>query len=133
MNILIRQAKVISENSAYDSKTLDILVEGGVITEMKRSIAPKAGVKVIEAEGLCVSAGWVDLQAVSCDPGLEHKEDLDSMVKCAAAGGFTAVCVHSYTQPALHNKAQIEYLVNKTKNKVLPLMVQARSWQKCTI
>jgi dihydroorotase len=77
---------------------------------------------VIEAAGLCVSSGWLDMQVVSCDPGFEHKEDLDSMIRCAAAGGFTAVCVHSYNQPALHNKAQIEYLINKTKNKVVDVL-----------
>src|SRR4051794_37594981 len=117
MNILVRQAKIISENSPHDNKTVDILIESGVISEIKKTIAVRGNIKVIEANGLCVSAGWVDLQAVSCDPGYEHKEDLDTLVKCAAAGGFTTVCVHSYNHPALHNKSQIEYIVNKTHNK----------------
>jgi dihydroorotase len=119
MNILLKQARIMSRKNANNNKLFDILIEGGKITEIKKSIAPKGNVKVIEEEGLCVSAGWVDLQAVSCDPGYEHKENLESLIDCAAAGGFTAVCIHNYNQPALHGKSQIEYILNKTRNKVV--------------
>jgi len=119
MNILIKQARIISERNPNNNKVMDILIEAGKISEVKKSIQPKGNVKVIEGEGLCVSTGWIDLQAVSCDPGFEHKETIDSLMECAAAGGFTGVCVHSYNQPSLHNKGQIEYLVNRTKNKVV--------------
>lgn len=122
MNILIRQAKVIAENSAFHNKTVDILVESGMITEIKKSIAAEKGIKVIEANGMHVSAGWVDLQAVACDPGFEHKENLDSLIKSAAAGGFTTVCVHNCNQPAMHNKSQIEYIINKTRNKIVEIL-----------
>lgn len=119
MTILIKQAKVMAWQSAHHLKTVDILIEGGLITEIKKSIAAKASYKVIEEKDLHVSLGWIDLQAVGCDPGYEHKETLDTLIKAAAAGGFTGVCLHSYNQPALHNKAQIEYIVNKSSNKVV--------------
>ena len=116
---MIRQAKIVSETSGFHNKTVDVLIESGVITEIKKTISAKGNVKVIEAEGLHLSTGWIDMQAVACDPGLEHKETLDTLVRAAAAGGFTGVCVHSYTQPAMHNKMQIEYVVNKSQNKVV--------------
>lgn len=119
MNILIREATIISANSSLNNKVMDLLIEGGVIVEIKKNINPKGNVKVIEEKGLHVSAGWIDMQAVSCDPGFEFKEDLDTLIKCASSGGFTAVCIHNYNQPALHNKAQIEYLINNTRNKVV--------------
>jgi dihydroorotase len=119
MNILIRQAKIVAETSGFHGKTVDVLIESGIITEIKKTITPKGNVKVIEGSGLHLSGGWIDMQAVACDPGLEHKETLDTLVRAAAAGGFTAVCVHSYNQPALHNKSQIEYIVNKTQNRVV--------------
>ncbi len=119
MNILIKQAKVYDESSAFHLKTVDILIEGGLITEIKKSISVKSGYKIIEEQGLAISQGWMDMQVVSCDPGFEHKEDLESLVKSAAAGGYTAVCVHNYNQPALHNKTQIEYILNKTQNKIV--------------
>lgn len=119
MSILIKQAKIISDKSQYNNKTVDILIESGKITEIKKSIAAKGNVRVIEEEGLCVSIGWFDMQTVSCDPGFEHKENIESLMDCAASGGFTGICVHNYNNPALHNKTQIEYIVNKTKNKVV--------------
>jgi dihydroorotase len=119
MNILIKEATIISPDTALNNKVMDLLIEGGVIVEIKKTISPKGNVKVIEEKGLHVSAGWIDMQAVSCDPGYEHKENLDSMIQCAASGGFTAVCAHNYNQPALDTKSQIEYVINKTRNKIV--------------
>jgi len=119
MNILIRQARVVAPHNTNNRKVVDILIEGGAITSIKKNITAKAGVRVIEGRDLCVSAGWVDMQAISCDPGFEHRETLDTLVKCAAAGGFTAVCIHNHNQPALHNKTQIEYIINKTGNRIV--------------
>ncbi|HQQ94153.1 MAG TPA: dihydroorotase [Bacteroidia bacterium] len=119
MNILIRQARIFSERSDFNGKTMDLLIEGGTLTEIKKSISPESGTKVIEEEGLCVSDGWIDLQVVACDPGFEHKENLESVIKAAASGGFTGICLHSNTQPPLDSKAQIEYILGKTQNKVV--------------
>ncbi|WP_317897569.1 dihydroorotase [Aurantibacillus circumpalustris] len=122
MNILIKEATIISSNTALNNKVMDILIEGGVIVDIKKTISPKGNVKIIEEKGLHVSAGWIDMQTASCDPGFEYKENLDTMIKCAAAGGFTAVCVHNYNLPALDNKSQIEYLINKTRNKIVSVL-----------
>lgn len=122
MTILIKDATIIAPGNTLNTKVMDILVEGGVIAEIRKNITPKGNVKVIEQKGLYVSAGWIDMQAVSCDPGFEHKETVDTLIKCAAAGGFTAVCVHNYNQPALHNKTQIEYLINRTRNKIVDVL-----------
>jgi len=119
MHILIKQARLISDKHPFNNKVVDILIEGGKITEIKKSISGKGNVKVIEEEGLCVSAGWLDLQSVSCDPGFEHKENIDSLLECAASGGFTGICIHNYNLPATHGKSQVEYIVNKTKNKIV--------------
>src|SRR5688572_27719600 len=118
MTILIRQARVVSEQSEFHGKTVDLLIEGGQIKSIKKTLTVPAGTKVIEAEGLCVSEGWIDLQVVSGEPGFEHRETLDSLLRSAAAGGFTGVCLHSNNQPAIDNKAQIEYILGKTRNKV---------------
>jgi dihydroorotase len=118
MNILIKQATVVNTQSPHHGKTLDILIERGVITQIRKNIVPEKGIKTIEAEGLCVSAGWLDMQANFCDPGHEHKETLDNGLKTAAKGGFTGVCVMSGTNPPLHNKAQIEYILNRAKGNL---------------
>ena len=122
MNILIRQARILAENSPFYNKVMDVLIEGGVIVEIKKSITPKGNIKIIEGDELNISNGWVDMQAVACDPGFEHKETLETVIKGAAAGGFTSVCIHNYNNPALHNKSQIEYIVNKTENKLVNVL-----------
>lgn len=118
MNLLIKQATVVNTRSPYHGKTVDILIERGVITQIKKNIVPEKGIKTIEEEGLCVSAGWLDMQANFCDPGHEHKETLENGLKTAAKGGFTGVCVMSGTNPPLHNKAQIDYVVNRGKGNL---------------
>ena len=122
MNILIKQAKIISSKSVLHNKVVDILIEGGVISDIQKSIAPKGNVKIIEANNLHVSSGWIDMQTVAGDPGFEHKESLETLIKSAAAGGFTKICIHNCNQPALHTKSQIEYIVNKTRNKIVDVL-----------
>lgn len=122
MNILIKQAKVISSTSNYNGRTVDILIEGGKITDIKKTIVPKGNVKLIEGDDLHVSTGWVDMQVSAGDPGFEHKENLDSLINSAAAGGFTTICLHNNNEPALHTKSQIEYIVNNTKNKLVDVL-----------
>src|ERR1043165_7156542 len=118
MSILIRQARVVSPGSTYNNRIVDLLIDGGKITDIKKSISPKGNPRIIEGDDLCVSPGWIDMQAVSCDPGYEHRETIDSLIRAAAAGGFTAVCVHSCNQPALHNKSQIEYILNRSQGRL---------------
>ena len=119
MNILIKQATIVDSNSSHNGKVVDILIEKGVITQIKKSITPEKGVKTIEGDNLHVSAGWLDMQVNFCDPGNEHKETLEKGLKAAAKGGFTAVAVMSGTNPPLHNKAQIDYVINKAKSNAV--------------
>ncbi|MBS1634762.1 MAG: dihydroorotase [Bacteroidetes bacterium] len=119
MSIIIRQAKVLDSSSPYHGKKVDILVERGVITEIRASIKTDKNYREIEGDDLYVSQGWLDLQADFSDPGFEHKEDIQSGLESAARGGFTGVCVMSGTNPPLHNKAQIEYVLNRAKDNLV--------------
>jgi dihydroorotase len=119
MNILIKQAKIIDSNSPYNGKVMDILIENGMITSIKSKIQPAKNSKIIESENLHVSNGWFDMQVNFCDPGYEHKEDLQSGIAAAAAGGFTAVAITSNTNPPIHSKAQVQYIKNNTVNEIV--------------
>ena len=119
MNLLIKQATIVDSNSSHNGKVVDILIEKGVITQIKKSITPEKGIKTIEGDNLHVSAGWIDMQVNFCDPGNEHKETLEKGLNAAAKGGFTGVAVMSGTNPPLHNKAQIDYVVNKAKSNAV--------------
>ena len=122
MNLLIKQATVVDSTSPHNGRVVDILIEKGVITQIKKSIIPEKGVKTIEADGLHVSAGWLDMQVNFCDPGYEHKETLNNGLRSAAKGGFTSVCLMSGTNPPLHNKAQIEYVANRAKDNLVDVL-----------
>jgi dihydroorotase len=119
MNILIKQARIIDPGSAHNGKTVDVLIENGIITTIRSKITTDKNVKTIEADNLHLSAGWMDMQVNFCDPGFEHKEDLETGIRVAAAGGFTAVAVSSATNPPIHSKAQVQYIKKNTKDEIV--------------
>ena len=61
----------------------------------------------------------MDLNTTFGDPGLEHKEDIESGSRAAASGGFTAVCIMPNTLPAIHSKSEVEYVCNKSKGNLV--------------
>jgi dihydroorotase len=119
MNILIRQARIIDSSSPHNGKTVDVLIENGIITSVKAKISTDKNVRTIESDNLHLSAGWLDMQVNFCDPGFEHKEDLESGIRAAATGGFTGVAVTSATDPPLHSKAQVQYIKKNTKDGIV--------------
>lgn len=119
MNILIKSARIIDSGSSHNGKVMDILIENGIITSIAAKINPKKSIKTIETSNLHVSTGWLDMQVSFCDPGFEHKEDLNSGINAAIAGGFTGVAVVSSTNPPIHSKAEVEYVKNKTANYIV--------------
>jgi dihydroorotase len=114
MNILIKSAHIIDSKSSFNGKVMDVLIENGMIKSIKSKITSEKNSKVIEGENIHISSGWMDMQVSFCDPGFEHKEDLDSGLKAAACGGFTEVAVVSSTNPTIHSKAEVLYIKNKT-------------------
>ncbi len=114
MKILLKSAKVIDPNGRNNGKKCDILIENGIIKALKPQITSTPDMKVISEKNLHVSPGWFDMQVNFRDPGYEHKEDLHSGAKAAAAGGFTGVALMPSTLPPLHTKSEIEYVKNKT-------------------
>jgi len=117
MNLLIKSATVIDPNSSFHQKVVDILVEDGYIT----LIAPKVNAKaeVVDGTGKFVSPGFFDLNCNIGELGLETKEDLQSGTKAAASGGFTGIALMPNTQPPVHSKAEVEYLLNRAKNNLV--------------
>ena len=121
MNALIKSAKIIDSNSPYNGKTVDILIEKGIIQQIGKSIKNDKNYKEITFKNLHVSAGWIDMRVNFCDPGHEYKEDLTTGLKAAALGGFTEVVTMPDTNPVTDSKAGIEYLINKSKGNIVTL------------
>lgn len=114
MKVLIKDARIVCPSSPFNGQTKDIFIQDGKITNIEDAITDKAD-KTIEANNLHVSIGWMDVFANFCDPGFEYRETLETGATAAAAGGFTDVMVMPNTNPTLHAKTQVEYIVQKSK------------------
>lgn len=123
MKVLIKRTKILAPSSPFHGKLHDILIEDGIISAVEEHLDIQAD-ETIEVDELHVSSGWVDCFANFCDPGQEYRETLETGANAAAAGGFTQVMVIPNTDPAVYNKSQVEYLIQKSKSlpvDILPL------------
>ncbi|BBA69796.1 dihydroorotase [Geobacter sulfurreducens] len=114
MNLLIKGGRVIDPSQGID-EVLDILVEDGAVKELGKGLAAQAGAEVVDAAGLIVTPGLIDMHVHLRDPGLEYKEDIVTGTRAAAAGGFTSVACMPNTKPVNDNKAVTSYIVAKAK------------------
>ncbi|MBS1599911.1 MAG: dihydroorotase [Bacteroidetes bacterium] len=123
MKILIQQACIADMQSSHHGTIKDILVENGVIQEIRNNIAESAGKvdKLVQQKGIYVSPGWVDVFSNFADPGYEFKESLETGANAAAAGGYTDVFVIPNTKPVIDAKAQVEYI--RQKARTLPVNI----------
>ena len=110
MQILIRSARIVDAASSFDGQVCDLLIENGLIRQIGSGLTAGENVRVIEADNLHVSPGWVDMRVLAQDPGYEHKEDLTSVCRAAAAGGFTDIAVLPNTQPVVDAKGTLGYV-----------------------
>ncbi len=119
MKILIQSATIIDKGSSFHKKKKNVVINNGRIAEIgdKNYSADK----VIDAEGMFLSVGWFDLGAYVGDPGLEHKEDLASLAKAAAAGGFTDVAVLPNTYPTVQTKNEVSYITQGNDNRLVQI------------
>ncbi|HLG39055.1 MAG TPA: dihydroorotase [Chitinophagaceae bacterium] len=115
MKILIKQARVVDPSSSFNGQTTDIFIDNGIISKIAGNISEKAD-KIIDTKGLHISPGWMDVFANFGDPGYEFKETLETGAAAAAAGGYTDVMIIPNTNPVIHNKSGVEYIVQKSRS-----------------
>lgn len=119
MKILLQAAEIIDRSSPFHQKVKNVLITNGRIAE----IGDKnyAADRVIKADGMKLTIGWFDLGTSIGDPGLEHKEDLESVTRAAAAGGFTEIAVLPNTVPAIQTKNEISYIIRGNDNRLVQI------------
>ena len=115
MKIFIKGGHVLDPVNNIDEVT-NILVEDGVISEVGNDPDLEGvAMEVIDAEGMYVVPGLVDMHCHLRDPGQEYKEDIETGTKSALAGGITSVACMPNTEPVIDNEAVISYVINKAK------------------
>lgn len=121
MQILIKKATLIDPTHAKHLQVVDLLIENGTITDIASNI-PDNNYTLWEGNNLHVSPGWFDMRVNFKDPGTEYMEDIYSGVEAAMHGGFTGVCLSPETTPVIDNKAQINYIQQKSASLLVDVI-----------
>lgn len=96
--LLIRNGRVVDPSQGLDDG-MDVLLEDGVVAALADRVEASPGTPELDAAGLIVAPGFIDLHAHLGEPGFEHRETVATGSAAAAAGGFTAVCAMPDTDP----------------------------------
>ena len=121
MKILIKNGRIINPADGMD-KVSDMLVEDGIVKEISQNINTSAD-KVIDANKMWVTPGFIDLHVHLREPGFEHKETIATGSRAAAAGGYTTVCCMPNTKPVTDNIEVVEYIrIEAEKNGVVNVL-----------
>ena len=108
--MIIKNGNVVLENGVAKK---DILIENGKITKIADEITGVG--ETLDASGLYVFPGLIDMHVHLREPGFEHKEDIESGSKAAVKGGFTQICCMPNTDPVADNKVVVSYIRNRGK------------------
>lgn len=118
--LLISSAKLVLPGHEHHLQEVDILIENGKISDIAKQLTlNNKDIQHIDGSGSIVSPGFFDLNANFGEPGLETSEDIVTGTAAAAAGGYTAVAIHPNTNPSLHSRSEIAFVVNSAKGNVV--------------
>ena len=126
--ILIKNGRVMDPKTKRDEIT-DVVIENGTISAIGKQDEEQAYERIIDADGCIVAPGLIDVHVHFRDPGLTHKEDIETGSRAAAAGGFTTVVCMANTKPTIDNVDTLKELLARAKK--LPIkMLQASAVTK---
>lgn len=117
MKTLIKGGRVINPAANMDA-LCDILIEDGKIAALEQNLTAD-NCEVIDASGLVVVPGLIDMHVHLREPGLEAKEDIESGTRAAAAGGFTTVACMPNTSPVVDNSILVSGVLDRAASRGL--------------
>ena len=111
MKLLIKQGRLVDPVGGIGG-VMDVLLEDGRVAVIGSNIS-EPGAQVIDARGLTVCAGLVDMHVHLREPGFEYKETIETGAAAAARGGFTSIACMPNTKPATDTPERIDYVRRK--------------------
>lgn len=114
MSLLIKNGRLVDPVTNRDG-IYDILIEKDKIKKIEKNISGggKGKVKVLDAKGLIISPGFIDMHVHLREPGQENKETIETGVQAAAHGGFTSIACMPNTVPVNDNRSVTEYIISR--------------------
>ena len=127
MALLIQGGQIL-DPGRYQGRG-DILIDDGIIqavgSDLSKNGVDSESLKVVDATGLLVVPGFVDLHVHLREPGFEYKETIATGSASAVAGGFTSICCMPNTNPVNDNQSVTEFILSKAalakKARVFPI------------
>jgi len=115
MKILIKNGRVVHPVTSVVLQQ-DLFLEDGKIALLERGLDLEAD-RVIDARGLCIAPGLVDMHVHLRDPGLTYKEDIITGTAAAAAGGVTSLACMANTKPVVDSPEIVRYIIDKAQTQ----------------
>jgi dihydroorotase len=110
MSLIIKNGQLLTEQGSL--KQADLYIENGIIKEIGQVLNRKA-IETIDAKGLLIAPGFIDLHVHLREPGGEKKETIATGTLAAAKGGFTTIAAMPNTRPVPDTKEQVAWLMNR--------------------
>ena len=109
--LAIINARLVDPAGDYDGPGA-VLVQDGRIVEVIHGAATRTpdGVEIIDAGGMVLAPGLIDIRVKTGEPGAEPKETLKSASLSAAAGGVTTIVIQPDTDPAVDDPAMVDFI-----------------------
>lgn len=116
MNLIIKNGRVLDPANAIDG-VRDLYVRDGVIAAVCKEgeTYELADADIIDAKGMYVMPGLIDLHVHFREPGFEYKETIETGSRSCAKGGFTGVCPMPNTKPVIDSAEMVRFEVEKAQ------------------
>ncbi len=119
MKLLIANGYVVDPAQQINAGRNVLIEDGKIIGLPEKGEKPPEGTELLDATGLVVAPGFIDLHVHLREPGQEYKETIATGAAAAVAGGWTSVCAMPNTDPVNDNPAVTRFIIEQGKRAEL--------------
>ena len=112
-DLLLQGGRILDPESGT-RREADVLIRDGRIDAVASGLTPN-GFPVFDCTDRLISPGWIDMHVHLREPGFEYKETIETGCRAAAFGGFTAVACMPNTDPPIHTRDVVEFIIERAE------------------